>query len=578
MPNTINLRLLDNKQIKVEMQGIALAAENGYRIIAGEENTTQFTIASTPTQYTDYNYYVFCINSKGYKCPLDPSEGTPVEGEEGDLLIGDTFTLPLGMAVEGYGYINIYAKDGTEKVVWQTIKVKIWQTFDHWQDYVSKAISYKDTFTPNQAVVVNGIITDDETRERIAYGQPINYRGKNYYVAAGDTLDIKYFTVVDGVYKEIIIAWSTYGVIESNSEDLNDLRNDIDTLQNALDGKVDKIDVVSTTTLSELVGNGGIMLYGGQYYTYSVYSPASGVYVFEIESLLTPYRYYGEVNSDLTLLQAMSSTYQSNYATQDDLDGLVPNTRTVNGHALSSDVTITKGDIGLGNVDNTSDLNKPISTATQAALVQKVDLIQIGPGDKLSDIVARAKSGIIRLYITDYYYTFNIIPDGNGGYDFEIESLSDMGRWVGFTPIDLLFLDILNDSTYQDDYATVQTVISSLSNYATITALDGKQDKLTQSTDLSSTSQTLTLSANTRYALGTLTALDITFPASANDGDTIIIEFVSGSTATTLTRDTTNAIYNFDSVGSGVFVEFNAEFKVSIGKWVVYSAETEYSV
>ena len=75
-----------------------------------------------------------------------------------------------------------------------------------------------------------------------------------------------------------------------------------------------------------------------------------------------------------------------------------------------------------------------------------------------------------------------------------------------------------------------------------------------------------------------MTALNITFPASANDGDTIIIEFVSGSTATTLTRDTTNAIYNFDSVGSGVFVEFNAEFKVSIAKWVVYSAETEYSV
>ena len=31
-------------------------------------------------------------------------------------------------------------------------------------------------------------------------------------------------------------------------------------------------------------------------------------------------------------------------------------------------VTITKGDIGLGNVDNTSDANKPVSTATQAAL------------------------------------------------------------------------------------------------------------------------------------------------------------------------------------------------------------------
>lgn len=34
-------------------------------------------------------------------------------------------------------------------------------------------------------------------------------------------------------------------------------------------------------------------------------------------------------------------------------------------------VVLTKSDVGLGNVDNTSDLDKPISTATQAALDQK---------------------------------------------------------------------------------------------------------------------------------------------------------------------------------------------------------------
>lgn len=37
--------------------------------------------------------------------------------------------------------------------------------------------------------------------------------------------------------------------------------------------------------------------------------------------------------------------------------------------------TYTKNDIGLGNVDNTSDLNKPISTATQTALDGKVDKV-----------------------------------------------------------------------------------------------------------------------------------------------------------------------------------------------------------
>jgi len=38
-------------------------------------------------------------------------------------------------------------------------------------------------------------------------------------------------------------------------------------------------------------------------------------------------------------------------------------------------VTLDKNDVGLGNVDNTSDLSKPISTATQAALDDIVDLV-----------------------------------------------------------------------------------------------------------------------------------------------------------------------------------------------------------
>ncbi|MBW4968440.1 hypothetical protein KZZ04_19100, partial [Pseudoalteromonas sp. CR1] len=38
-------------------------------------------------------------------------------------------------------------------------------------------------------------------------------------------------------------------------------------------------------------------------------------------------------------------------------------------------VTLTKDDVGLGSVDNTSDASKPISTATQNALNNKVDKV-----------------------------------------------------------------------------------------------------------------------------------------------------------------------------------------------------------
>ena len=38
----------------------------------------------------------------------------------------------------------------------------------------------------------------------------------------------------------------------------------------------------------------------------------------------------------------------------------------------TGDVTLDKSDVGLSNVDNTSDANKPVSTATQTALDAKI--------------------------------------------------------------------------------------------------------------------------------------------------------------------------------------------------------------
>lgn len=52
----------------------------------------------------------------------------------------------------------------------------------------------------------------------------------------------------------------------------------------------------------------------------------------------------------------------------------VSKTTTVNGHPLSTNVAVTKGDIGLGSVDNTPDASKPISTAQQNALDLKAPL------------------------------------------------------------------------------------------------------------------------------------------------------------------------------------------------------------
>ena len=53
------------------------------------------------------------------------------------------------------------------------------------------------------------------------------------------------------------------------------------------------------------------------------------------------------------------------------------NIKTIEGQSIlgSGNINITNTDVGLGNVDNTSDLNKPISTATQTALNAKQNTI-----------------------------------------------------------------------------------------------------------------------------------------------------------------------------------------------------------
>lgn len=92
----------------------------------------------------------------------------------------------------------------------------------------------------------------------------------------------------------------------------------------------------------------------------------------------------------------------ANFATTvtNALAGKVATTRTVNGHALSADVTVTKADVGLGSADNTADADKPISTATQTALDGKVDLPDV---DSWPIYVYGASYGLIdsRAWYTD---------------------------------------------------------------------------------------------------------------------------------------------------------------------------------
>lgn len=75
------------------------------------------------------------------------------------------------------------------------------------------------------------------------------------------------------------------------------------------------------------------------------------------------------------------------------------------------DITITKNDIGLENVDNTSDINKPISTETQLALDNKIDKFIQVTGVTISTSGWTLNAGFYEYIYSNVNITSNSIVD-----------------------------------------------------------------------------------------------------------------------------------------------------------------------
>jgi len=130
------------------------------------------------------------------------------------------------------------------------------------------------------------------------------------------------------------------------------------------------------------------------------------------------------------------------------------NIKTIEGQSLlgSGNIDITKSDVGLSNVDNTSDLNKPISTATQTALDTKVDKIA-GKGLSTEDYTTTEKNKLAGIETGAQVNTVNSVAGKTGT--------------VVLTKIDVGLGNVDNTSDLNKPIST-----------ATQTALDGKVDKV----------------------------------------------------------------------------------------------------
>lgn len=156
-----------------------------------------------------------------------------------------------------------------------------------------------------------------------------------------DGVDIPAIKVGDGVSLVVDLPFTTV--------DLTDIETAISAIQSALDDKVDKVE-----------GKG----LSDNDFTDALKSKLEGI----------------EEGAQVNTVTGVKGDGETDYRT--------------------GNINITKGNIGLSNVDNTSDVNKPVSTATQTALDGKVDKVN-GKGLSTEDFTTSEKTKLDALPTND---------------------------------------------------------------------------------------------------------------------------------------------------------------------------------
>lgn len=218
---------------------------------------------------------------------------------------------------------------------------------------------------------------------------------------------------------------------------------------------------------------------------------------------------------------------------------VTPTVSSVAGRA--GEVTLTKSDVGLSNADNTSDLNKPVSTATQTALDLKAPLAS---PTFTGTVVLPNTTSIGTVSSTKISYLLNVTSD----IQAQIDSITGVSG--GYAPI--------NNPTFTGTVSGVTKAMVGLGNVddtsdlnkpistATQTALNSKQSSL-NGTGFVKISGTSISYDNTSYA-------PITSPTFVS---AVTVNAASGQSSIYLSQAGTNngRIYANGGAGTDIVVE-----------------------
>lgn len=176
-------------------------------------------------------------------------------------------------------------------------------------------------------------------------------------------------------------------------------------------------------------------------------------------------------------------------------------------------ITLTKADVGLGNVDNTSDANKPVSTATQTALALKVEFTDVR--DELVSTAANvplsANQGrILKTLIDD----LNAILTSN---DVSLDEIQEIVDYIKQNRADLQNLAISNIAGLESALAAKQDTITGAASTVTSANLSANRVVISDgSGKIAASSITTTLLG---YLSGLTSSIQTQLNSKANNSD-----------------------------------------------------------
>ena len=179
--------------------------------------------------------------------------------------------------------------------------------------------------------------------------------------------DTQTLTINTNIYNQIPQQWITnfqakgWNLAHSTSASLNQAYNSLLVNKSDLANKADKLEV--TEAIQKVVG-------------------AAPEALDTLEEIAT------KLSSNDDIVAGIINTLSDKATKEEVANNLTTvNNYAVNGYKISTNPVLNKADINLENVDNTADLDKPISTATQAALDIKADI------DDLSNVLSEEVIG-----------------------------------------------------------------------------------------------------------------------------------------------------------------------------------------